>query len=196
MANIAVFGGTFNPFHIGHYQILKALCDSPMFDKVLLIPDRIPPHKKADFSVSDSDRIEMCRLVCEDFSKSELCLIEFMRDGKSYTVDTVSLLKKQYPFDNIFVACGADMIKTLDTWHNFELLKTLVTFIAFNRGFDVNFESDVIRQRKNGADIVVFDCDITEISSSELRENFNEEYLPKKVYDYANRQGIYKRKNN
>lgn len=196
MANIAVFGGTFNPFHIGHYEMLKALCKSGMFDTVLVIPDRIPPHKSADNSVTDSDRIEMCRLACEDFDIAKLSLIEFEREGKSYTVDTITELKKRCPGDTFFVACGGDMIKTLDTWHDFYRLKDLVTFIAFNRGNDPSFSDDVKRLTDLGAHIIIFDDTICEISSTDLRFDINKEFLPKKVYEYVSKRGLYKHKNN
>lgn len=196
MGNVAVFGGTFNPFHIGHYEILKALCESNLFYKVLLVPDSVPPHKDADFSVSDDDRIEMCRIVCEDFKKAQLCFIEFERSGKSYTVDTIKALAKLYPEDRFYVAVGADMIKSLDSWHNFGELKNIASFAAFNRGNDGEFTSDIERMRSLGADITVFDKVIPEISSTVIRDNFGPEYLPEKVYEYANKRRIYKRKNN
>lgn len=196
MGNIAVFGGTFNPFHIGHYEILKALCESEMFDTVLLIPDRIPPHKDVTYRVSDADRIEMCRIACAGFDKAKLCLIEFGREGKSYTVDTVTELKKLYPDDKIFVAIGADMLKTLDTWHNFDLLKSIAAFVAFNRSDDPDFSGEVERMRSLGADITVFDRRITNISSTEMREKVDPRFLPERVYDYVDKRGIYKRKNN
>lgn len=192
MANIAVFGGTFNPFHLGHYQMLKALCDSDMLDKVLVIPDRIPPHKTLDHGATDNDRIEMCRLVCEEFEKAALCLIEFSREGKSYTVDTIAELKKIYPNDCFYVACGADMLKTLDTWHDFERLKQIVSFIVFNRNNDLCFLEDVKRIKALGADIIVFNDEIVSISSTQLRKSIKPEFLPEKVYDYVNKRGIYK----
>ena len=196
MGNIAVFGGTFNPFHIGHYEILKALCESDLFYKVLIIPDRIPPHKQVTYFISDEDRIEMCRIAAKDFKKAELCLIEFERDGKSYTFDTVNSLKKIYPEDKIYIAIGADMVKTLDTWYKFGELKSKVSFAAFNRGKDTGFEKDVERMRSLGADITVLGDEIPEISSTELREKLKPEFLPKKVYEYANKRRIYKRKDN
>lgn len=196
MGSIAVFGGTFNPFHIGHYFILKALCECELFYKVLLVPDRVPPHKEMLYKVSDRDRIEMCRIVCEDFKKAELCLIEFKREGKSYTFDTVKALKSIYPSDKIFVAIGADMVKTLDTWYNFGELKNIASFAAFNRGGGKSFFDDVDRMRSLGADILVFSNEIPEISSSELRKELNPDFLPEKVFEYANKRRIYKRKDN
>ena len=196
MAKIAVFGGTFNPFHIGHYEILASLCNSDMFDSVLLIPDRVPPHKEYKPLVTDEDRIEMCRIVCNDFSKAQLCLIEFEREGKSYTVDTIKELKRIYPDGEFYVACGGDMIKTLDTWYDFDVLKSLASFIAFRRGGDVGFDCDVENMKAKGANIIVFNDRITDISSTMLRGGIKKEYLPKKVWEYVDRRGIYKRKDN
>ena len=192
MSKIAIFGGTFNPFHIGHYEMLKALCESDMFYKVLLIPDRIPPHKEYSGDVPDEDRIEMCRIVCEDFKKAELCLIEFEREGKSYTLDTVKALKIIYPDDEFFVACGGDMAKTLNTWFNFNELKKIASFVAFNRANDESFVSEIKRMRSLGANITVLANEITDISSSSLRKHLDRKFLPEKVWEYVNKRGIYK----
>ena len=96
MGFTALFGGTFNPPHIGHYEMLRALDSRRDIDEVWLMPDRIPPHKVCDFLASDKDRINMCRIMAEDFKKVKLCLIEFERTGKSYSIDTVRLLKQKY----------------------------------------------------------------------------------------------------
>ena len=192
MSKIAVFGGTFNPFHIGHYEILKALCESDMFDKVLVIPDRIPPHKAYFHDVPDNDRIQMCRIACEDFSKAELSLIEFEREGKSYTIDTIKALKKIYPDDEFFVVCGGDMAKTLDTWFNFDELKGITSFVALNRAGDKSFYKEIERISATGADITVLNNEITDISSSELRRHLDRKFLPEKVWEYVDKRGIYK----
>ena len=191
MSYTAIFGGTFNPFHIGHYEILKALCEDEEIEKVILMPDKIPPHKSNDELVNDKDRIEMCRLVCSDFPKAELCLIEFEREGKSYTYDTVKLLKSRYKDTEFSVVCGGDMIATLDTWYNFDLLKDEVGFIAFNRSCDSLFEKNVDALRRKGAKIRIFYNKITSVSSTSLRKNLNKEFLPPKIYQYIKENGIY-----
>lgn len=191
MANIAIFGGTFNPFHIGHYEMLSSLCNLEHIDKVLVMPDKIPPHKDFDNVVDDIHRQNMCALVCDDFSKAELCLIEFEREGKSYTVDTIKLLKEKRPQDNFFVAIGGDMLSTLDTWYNWKELITLTSFIAFKReGLD-DFDSAFKRIKHCGADIIVIENKITNISSTKLRKRIDKSLLPKKVYDYIIEKGIY-----
>lgn len=191
MANIAIFGGTFNPLHLGHYQMLEALCNVNWIDKVLVMPDKLPPHKDCDFLASDLDRIEMCKIVCKDFTKAEPCLIEFEREGRSYSIDTVLLLKERFPADNFFFVCGGDMIASLDTWKSWERLIKETAFIAFSRKGTPDFEEQVERMQSLGATIHVIDREITEISSSSLRQNFRKDMLPEKIYSYIVRRNIY-----
>ena len=166
MSNIAIFGGTFNPFHIGHYEMLASVCNLSFVDKVLVVPDKLPPHKAFDKVVNDVHRQNMCAIVCDDFSKAELCLVEFDRDGKSYTVDTVKQLKKKYPNDTFYIVIGGDMLTTLDTWYNWQELFTLASFIAFKRDGVHNIEDTINRLRTLGADITFVECNITDVSKA------------------------------
>lgn len=191
MANIAVFGGTFNPFHIGHYEMLKYVCELEFVDKVLVMPDKIPPHKEYDFIVDDIHRQNMCKLACSDFSKAELCLIEFEREGKSYTVDTIKLLRKKYQDDNFFVVVGGDMLSTLDSWYNWRELFSLTNFIAFKRADVSDFDLHFDRITSLGANVKIFDADITSVSSTQLRKKLDEKLLPTKIYQYIIQKGIY-----
>jgi len=196
MALTAVFGGTFNPFHIGHYEMLKALNDSPLIDEIFLLPDKIPPHKVCDFLADDSDRIEMCRIAANDFSKARLCLLEFSREGKSYTFDTVCELEKAYPDKKFCFVCGGDMITSLHTWYKWDELIKKISFIAFYRqGEDDDFCKSVEFLRNNGARITVLNDTITEVASSDLRKDINSEkakkLIPEKIYKYIKEKGIY-----
>ncbi len=191
MSVIAVFGGTFNPFHIGHYEMLSYLCGLGFIDKVLVMPDNIPPHKSCDYLADDVDRIEMCNIVCQDFKKAEICLIEFEREGKSYTLDTLKILTKKYPEDKFYTVIGGDMLATLDEWHNWQELLKITSFIVFERdGYD-DFEYHLDRMRKLGANIFVASAEITDVSSTELRHRLNKKLLPEKVYDYIIKKGTY-----
>ncbi len=191
MANIAILGGTFNPFHIGHYEMLKSICDITFIDKVLVMPDKIPPHKNFDAVVDDIHRQNMCQIVCDDFTKAKLCLMEFEREGKSYTVDTIKLLKGKYPKDNFFVVIGGDMLSTLDSWYNWQELITLTGFIAFKREGLNDFDISYKRLTDCGANIIVVSDKITDVSSTNLRKKIDKNLLPKKVYDYIVEKGIY-----
>ena len=191
MANIAIFGGTFNPFHIGHYEMLGCVCNLDFIDKVLVMPDKTPPHKNFDAVVDDIHRQNMCAIVCDDFNKAELCLIEFEREGKSYTIDTIKLLKGKYPNDNFYVVIGGDMLSTLDTWYNWQELISLADFIAFKRDGLSDFDNSYKRLTDYGADITVISDRITNISSTKLRNKIDKNLLPEKVYDYIIEKGIY-----
>ena len=196
MALTAIFGGTFNPFHIGHYEMLSALNRLDFIEEIFVMPDKIPPHKVCDFLADDSDRIEMCRIACADFSKAKLCLLEFEREGKSYTFDTVCELQKRYKDKSFAFVCGGDMITSLYTWYNAEELIKKIGFIAFSRqGENNDFGKAVDRLRLMGADITVLPDVITEVSSSDIRGDINTKennrLIPEKIYKYIKEKGIY-----
>lgn len=191
MANIAVFGGTFNPFHKGHYQMLEYVCGLEFIDRVFLMPDKIPPHKSCDFLADDTDRIKMCEIVCKDFQKAQICLLEFERDGKSYTFDTICLLRNKYPNDIFFTIIGGDMLASLDTWYKWRELIKITEFIAFSRVGSNDFEFHLNRMKNYGAKIYVAEKKVADISSTKLRKSISKEMLPEKVYEYIKNKGIY-----
>ncbi len=195
MTKIAIFGGTFNPLHIGHYEMLSALQKDEEIDKILLLPDKIPPHKECDFMADDETRIKMCTLAANDFSKAELCLIEFEREGKSYTYDTVKLLKQKYKGCELYFVCGGDMLVYFDKWYKYEELMKELSFIVFRRGDTNSLEFDFCVERfsKMGMNIIVKDEIITTVSSTELRKDLKalKHFLPEKIYDYLSKKGIY-----
>jgi len=195
MSVTAIFGGTFNPFHIGHYEMLSALNDLPFIDKVFVMPDKIPPHKNCDNLAGEMERIEMCGIACKDFLKAELCLIEFEREGKSYTYDTLCELRKKYPQDKFFLVCGGDMITSFRKWYNWDKIIENVGIIAFYRDGETEFETEISNLRELGADIAVINKPITAVSSTMLRENIsspkNQKLIPKEILKYINEKGIY-----
>lgn len=195
MGLTAIFGGTFNPFHIGHYEMIKTVNELDFIDEILLMPDKIPPHKECDFLADDEHRIEMCRIISEDFQKVKLCLIEFEREGKSYTYDTVLELKSKFPDKNFTFICGGDMITTLDKWYKFEELINEISFISFGRSeiSQQEFNEKVKSLKDIGADITVIDKKITEVSSTQIRSDIegNKRLLPEKIYKFIKDKGIY-----
>ena len=191
MANIAIFGGTFNPFHIGHYEMLNSISNLSFIDKVFVMPDKIPPHKLMDTDIDDIHRQNMCEIACEDFINAQLCLIEFEREGKSYTVDTIKLLAQKYPNDKFYITIGGDMLSTLDTWYNWQELIKLASFIAFKREGLLDFDNAYNRLTSFGADIFVVNDTITDISSTKLRNKIDKKMLPCKIYNYIVEKGIY-----
>ena len=193
MSFTAIFGGTFNPLHKGHYEMLKALNESEKIGKILIMPDRIPPHKSADELISDDDRIKMCEIVAADFSKAQVCDIEFKREGKSYTYDTVILLKELYPNENFAFVCGGDMLVYFDKWYKADELMKMLPFIVFSRtSTDNNEFNDCIRRfSEKGMQIILMDNEIPNISSTDFRKTPLKEFVPQRVFEFIKGRGLY-----
>ena len=191
-----IFGGTFNPFHIGHYEILRALNSDPQVEKILLMPDRLPPHKTSEFLIEDKMRTQMCRIAAGDFQKCQLSLIEFEREGKSYTVDTVKLLKERYPDRDFAFAIGGDMFVSFKKWRKYEELIKMLSFFVFKRSATDTQEFDKVFEEltAEGMKIILKDEVIPAVSSTQLRRDFekSKHLLPEKVYYYLKDRGVYK----
>lgn len=195
MSVTAIFGGTFNPFHIGHYQILEALQNDSTVDKIWIMPDKIPPHKQCDFLADDETRIKMCKIAAKDFSKAEVCFIEFEREGKSYTYDTLINLKDLYPNEDFVLVFGGDMLVSFEKWYNFREIMKMARFYVFRRSDTDNeiFDKTVVKLSNMGMKIKVMDKVICTVSSSKIRGNFNDsaELLPKKIFEFLKKDGVY-----
>lgn len=193
MGYTAIFGGTFNPFHNGHYKMLEALQKDASVDEIFIMPDRIPPHKECDYMPSDSDRIEMCKLVAKDFSKAVLCLIEFEREGKSYSYDTVVELIEKYPKKDFVFVCGGDMFVYFPKWYRYEELMKLLPFYVFSR-VSTNCEEffGCVKQfGEMGMRIILNNTAIPNISSTDFRSSKTASLLPETVYNYIKEKAIY-----
>ncbi|MBR6510248.1 MAG: nicotinate (nicotinamide) nucleotide adenylyltransferase [Clostridia bacterium] len=195
MPKTAIFGGTFNPFHIGHYKILETLQNNNDIEKILLMPDKIPPHKVCDVLASDEERIEMCKLAAADFDKTEVCLIEFKREGRSYSVDTVKELKHKYPDTDFTFVLGGDMLVFFDKWYKYEELMKLISFTAFLRTDtdEAEFFNCVNRYRKMGMKIEVIEDKIPDVSSTKIRNDFSNSkpLLNEKIYNFLKSRRVY-----
>ncbi len=193
MGFTALFGGTFNPFHNGHLEMLKALENDINIEEIWIMPDKIPPHKQYDYMVSDSDRINMCKLVASSFKKASVCLVEFEREGKSYSYDTVIELKKRYPNKNFVFVCGGDMFVYLPNWYNFSKLIKLLPFYVFSRATTDNdkFDACVAEFEKMGLKVILNNTDIPDISSTDFRKTGNSSLLPLEIYNYITERRLY-----
>ena len=134
MAKIGIYGGTFNPPHLGHVLAARAAKASLGLDQVLLIPDGQPPHKELpEGSPTPEQRLEMTRLAAETEPWLKACSIEFGRPGKSYTSDTLRELKRQYPDDTLYLLMGTDMFLSLHTWHEPQVICQHSVIVGFRR---------------------------------------------------------------
>ncbi|MED1863169.1 nicotinate-nucleotide adenylyltransferase [Fictibacillus nanhaiensis] len=160
---IGLFGGTFNPPHIGHLLIAQEALIQLNLDEVWWIPSSSPPHKDKDNEVSDEERIEMVRKAIGNNEQFSLSLLEFERSGPSYTIDTIRLLKEKYPQETFTFIMGGDMVHSLSSWHKIDELKDLVDFAGVGRaGYDVDHHWERYRVKH-------VEVPIIEISSSFIR---------------------------
>ena len=199
---IGVFGGTFNPIHRGHLAAASAAAGQLSLDKLLLIPDAIPPHKPLPSgSAGAEERLEMVQLCTAEVSApAEVLDLELRRQGASYTCDTLAQLREQYPEEELFLLMGSDMFLSFETWRQPERICDLATLAVFSRR-EESEAAAFARQKQHleetyGAHIRVLENpEVVEISSTELREKLSRgagrAYLTEPVYGYILSKGRY-----
>lgn len=199
---IGIYGGTFNPIHLGHIQAARFAAEYLELDKLLLIPAGIPPHKTLSAGAPDSiHRLAMAELAAEAIGPmAEASDMELRRKGKSYTLDTVRAVQEQYPHAGIYLLMGTDMFMTFHLWRGPEKLAKLCTLCAFGRSESDTEELFAVQRdylvRNFKADVVTITLpQIVDISSTQLREELargeGQAYLDPAVYGYILRKGLY-----
>ena len=203
---IGIYGGTFNPPHLGHITAAKAVFELLGLDRLLLIPAGIPPHKAMpEGSASAEQRLEMTRLAGEQLglgSKVQVLDLELKREGRSYTADTLAVLKEQYPEDELWLLMGTDMFLTLQAWKDPEKILGLAGIAAFGRTEEDTEELFSVQREylcKTYPQARIFTLTIpgvVDISSTELREKLakgeGSRFLAPAVYGYILREGLYR----
>lgn len=143
---IAIYGGSFNPPHLGHLEAAKTVCAELAPDKLLIIPDNIPPHKAMDpGSPTSEERLALCRIAFRSIPGAEISDMEIRRRGKSYTAHTVRELRERYPDDELFLVVGSDMLLSFEEWYEFEYLLSECTLAVVSREED---DLDALRAHK------------------------------------------------
>ncbi len=191
---IGIFGGTFNPPHVGHRRLADGVADALGLDKVIVIPSCIPPHKMAGSLVSGKDRLEMCTLAF-DSPRFEISDTELKRGNKSYTVDTLRELRRIYPDDELYFMVGSDMLETFTGWYRWEEILSLAYLAAASRekGFRADLSGFTAGQREK---IIFLDIEPFELSSTQLRAALRNNsdcagLLDEKVADYIRSNKLY-----
>ncbi len=131
MKKLILFGGTFDPPHNEHIASLIAAKEETGAEKVIVMPDFIPPHKQTAYNATAEERFEMCRLAFGDFA--EVCDMEIAAQGKSYSYITVEKLKKLYPDYQILFLMGGDMLRSFDKWKYPERILSAATLLFCER---------------------------------------------------------------
>ena len=195
---IAVFGGTFNPVHNGHTNAAKVVMEKGLADKMIVIPDRIPPHKQAENLASGKDRLNMCRLAFLDIKGVEFSDWELKQTGKSYSVKTLRHFHQIFPEDRLYFLMGSDMLLSFRSWYKWEEILTLSGIICLARNEeDINrLEPFAEQLRREGGEVIIVNSPPLEISSTQIRENLKKNcnytcYLQKNVVQYIVDNNLY-----
>ena len=133
-AKIGIFGGTFNPIHLGHLRAAVELQEGFGLDAIYLIPSASPPHKDHADLAPATDRMEMVTRAIAGHEGLRTSHIELKRQGPSFTIDTVCAFRKHLPKDTwLYLIMGLDAFLEIETWKSYQDLLHVVPLIVMNR---------------------------------------------------------------
>ena len=179
--NICIFPGTFNPIHEAHLKMAEFALSHYGFEKVIFIPAYIPPHKEIDSNLA-KHRFNMVKLATKQNPKFYVSDIEYLSEGKSYSLITVKKIKELYNINGkVNFLIGTDAFEKINSWYKVDELKQLVHFIVFPRGVKLT--------QKDGFDYEMAPMDFIDISSTEVRQKRNDTIT--EVKEYIDKNDLY-----
>jgi nicotinate-nucleotide adenylyltransferase len=199
MGIIGIYGGTFNPPHLGHIRAAKAAVEALGLDRLLVIPDRIAPHKQLpEGSASPEQRLRMLQLALEGEERISVSDLELRREGTSYTYETVEQLHAMFPEDQLILLMGTDMFLSFHQWKYPErILKhaQLGVFYRGAKGERADIDSRKAEMEQQGHTVHLLKNEVVDISSTQLRRMLVFEcagpFLPKGVEGFIRENGLY-----
>lgn len=205
---IGIYGGTFDPPHLGHMEAARVAMETLSLDRLLIIPDREPPHKDLTVeAASPQQRLAMAALMADGLGpRAEASDLEICREGKSFTADTVEELHQAFPEDELWLLMGTDMFLTVQNWYQPERIFQYAGVAAFARHEEDTEElfaqqSKFLEETYHARTTVVPLPQVKEIASRDLRRMLASEwtggnvdpaqYLWTPVYGYILREGLF-----
>ena len=196
---IGIYGGSFNPPHLGHVKAAATVWEKLEPDRFLIIPTNIPPHKDiAEGSPSPEQRMELCRLAFQDIPGVELSDMEIKREGRSYSADTVSILREKYPEDELYLVIGSDMFLSFCQWYKFQYLLENCVLTVLSREEDDRRELEGFKaemEEKYSARVLLLSHEPLPMSSEDVRDRLRlglgSDMLPDAVYAEIIRKRYY-----
>lgn len=199
----ALFGGSFDPVHLGHVNAVKSLLESSLApDRVIIMPAFVNPFKAGldtDNRADCVDRLNMCRLAFSQLPRCEISDYEIKKATPSYTADTLEYLRRLYPEDRLILTVGSDSLATLPTWNRFRDIINIAHIAAVSRSPEESrkIEGYAEAVRALGGRVTVIETEPFDISSTEIRKKIvnNQDiscYVDKNVVQYIMSKSIYK----
>lgn len=196
--NLGIFGGTFDPPHYGHVRIAETAQQALGLAQVVFIPAKQPPHKLDDPISPLEHRVAMLELTLVPRSSFMISMMEAMREGPSYTVDTLRELRRELGYeDEIYFIMGMDSLVNFPTWHEPQVIVKLCKLAVLERpGIEPGL--DELEQKVPGLkdSVVLIPTKEIDISSSDIRTRVRErksihDLVPPLVADYIREHGLY-----
>lgn len=210
-----ILGGTFNPIHLAHLRVAEEIREGCALDRVLFIPAALPPHKRTADAVPFPHRLAMVEAAIADNPAFEVSEIEARREGKSYSVDTLEILRRENPDDAFYFIIGMDSFRDLPTWREYRRLFELTNLVVASRPgvetenplsflpvalqgeFDYDKDFKKLKHR-SGTEVIFLEETFLDISSTRIRrlvaEGQSIRYLvPDAVEGYIQQHGLYRR---
>jgi len=192
---IGIFGGTFNPPHIGHLIVAEFIREEANLDKIIFVPCSSPPHKQnLNYLSQLADplhRFEMVKIAIKSNPFFEASDVEIKRGGISYTIDTINQMLEEFPGHIFYLLIGADQFREFHTWRKPEEIVSKARLIVFNRPGFVIPESEFSRFAEF---ITVPNIDVSASTiRSRIRSGKSIKYLvPAEVEEYIYANGLYR----
>ena len=194
MKKIGIFGGTFNPIHLGHLIVAEEIRERMQLDKILFIPSARPPHKDSSKIINPIHRYKMTGLAIEDNPYFDISDIELKRAGKSYTIDTIRQLKNSiYGKHELYLIIGGDSFLDINKWYKPEQIVRECHVIATTRpGFDVSLVTPYWRRVIQFVPVSDIAISATEIRN-DVKSGVSIRYkVHPKVEEYIRNHNLYK----
>lgn len=199
----ALFGGTFDPPHLGHLILAESLASEAGLDRVIFIPTGRPPHKPAQQIIPSEHRCRMVSLAIADNPSFEISRWEVDQPTPNYTITTTAHFRRELPDDELYWLIGCDSLAELPTWRQFEqLISQIEILTAWRGGFDVDralgqLAAKLSPPALNKLKANIIRTPMIELSSSDIRRRVSRSqdirYLvPEPVRQYINAQGLYR----
>lgn len=189
---IGIFGGSFDPIHIGHAIIAHHIISSGAVDRLWLMVSPMNPLKAGlEHQVADTDRLRMVEMVSRHIEHVETSAFEFTMPRPSYTIDTLNALKEKFPDDEFYLIIGADNWEVFDKWRNHEEILAKYHILVYPRlGHAVSIPKDMSDR------VSLVDAPIIELSSTQVRQRLVEGlsvryYVPDEVLEHIEHKKLY-----
>ncbi len=196
---LGIMGGTFNPIHYGHLLMCEGIREEFSLEKIIFIPAKIPPHKNNGIIIDAHDRFHMVELAITSNPFFIASDIEMSREGSSYTVDTLKILKEKANNKQLSLIVGADSLVQFETWRDYrEIFELAVIIVASRPDTEEDYLNNYINRFKTqfGANIKKYSGKAMDYSSTEIRRRVEiglsiKYQVPPEVESYIYKNGLY-----